>query len=143
MKVENPLYRDQVKVVRGDCLLPGVGIDEVDVIRIASAANVVIHLAATGKSDDGPTLHEAVRTNVRATRDLIVLAKRFQNLKVPETKRAAIDFAVSAGKFVLNTGPLRVKEKYLYRLLLNRTQGSSTKVPGPTEKCENRRKKCL
>lgn len=123
MKVENPQYRNQVKVMRGDYLLPGMGIEEDDVIRIVSAANVVIHLAATGKSDNGPTLHEAVCTNVRATRDLIVLAKRFQNLKVPETKRAAINFLVSAGQFVLKTGSLRVKEKYFYLLLLNRIQG--------------------
>lgn len=143
MKVENPQYRNQVKVVRGDCLLPGVGIDEIDVIRMASTANVVIHLAATSKSDNGPTLQEAVRTNVRATRDLIILAKRFRNLKVPETRRAAIDFLVSAGKFVLKTGLLHVKEKYLYLLLLNRIQRSSNEVPGPTEKGKKFRKKHL
>lgn len=82
MKIENPQYRGQVQVVRGDCSQPSLGIDEADVNRIECAINVVIHLAATATSDNDPTLHEAVSTNVRATRDLIVLAKRFLNLKV-------------------------------------------------------------
>jgi len=84
MKIENPFYRNQVQVLRGDCSQPGVGIDEADVYRIQSEINVIIHLATTAMSDSDPTLDEAVRTNVRATRDLIVLAKRFQNLKVSE-----------------------------------------------------------
>lgn len=80
MKIENPTYRGQVRVVSGDFSQPNLGIDEVDVDTIRSKINVVIHLAAT--TTDNPTLHEAVCTNVRATRDLMVLTKRFQNLKV-------------------------------------------------------------
>ncbi|XP_025409446.1 fatty acyl-CoA reductase wat-like isoform X2 [Sipha flava] len=80
MKIENPMYRSQVRVVTGDFSQPNLGIDEVDVDTIRSKINVVIHLAAT-TADNNPTLHAAVCTNVRATRDLMVLAKRFQNLK--------------------------------------------------------------
>lgn len=90
MKIENPQYRGQVQVVRGDCSQPSLGIDEADVNRIECAINVVIHLAATATSDNDPTLHEAVSTNVRATRDLIILAKRFPNLKVRYNKVTVI-----------------------------------------------------
>lgn len=81
MKIENPTYYSQIQVVNGDFSEPNLGIDEVDVNRIKSKINVVIHLAATSTKKN-PTLHEAVCTNVRATRDLIALSKRFQNLKV-------------------------------------------------------------
>lgn len=81
MKIENPTYRSQVQVVNGDCCQPNMGIDEADVNRIKSKINVVIHLAAT-TTNNNPSLREAVCTNVRATRDLIILTKRFQNLKV-------------------------------------------------------------
>ncbi|CAI6346012.1 unnamed protein product [Macrosiphum euphorbiae] len=83
MKIENPTYRSQVQVVRGDCFQPNIGVDEAVLNRIASKINAVIHLAAATSTDNHPycTLHTAVCTNVRATRDLIVLTKRFQNLK--------------------------------------------------------------
>ncbi|XP_015377896.1 PREDICTED: fatty acyl-CoA reductase 1-like, partial [Diuraphis noxia] len=83
MKIENPTYRSQVQVVRGDCFQPNIGVDEAVWNRIASKINAIIHLAAATRSDNHPycTLHTAVYTNVRATRDLIVLTKRFKNLK--------------------------------------------------------------
>lgn len=90
MKIDNPLYRSQVKVVRGDCSQPGLGMDKADVNRIESEINVVVHLAATASSDSDPTLHEAVRTNVRATRDLISLAKRLPNLKVGRRRSGSV-----------------------------------------------------
>lgn len=84
MKIENPTYRSQVQVVKGDCFQPNIGVDEAVWNRIASKINVVIHLAAATTTDNHPycMLHTAVYTNVRATRDLIVLTKCFQNLKV-------------------------------------------------------------
>jgi len=83
MKIENPTYRSQVQAIRGDFSQPDMGMDEADVNRIKFKINVVIHLAATTTDNsDPPTLHAAVCTNVRATRDLIELSKRFQNLKV-------------------------------------------------------------
>lgn len=84
MKMENPTYRSQVQVVRGDCFQPNIGIDEVDLRRIESKINAIIHLATANTSDNHPycMLHMAICTNVRATRDLILLTKRFQNLKV-------------------------------------------------------------
>ncbi|XP_025194174.1 fatty acyl-CoA reductase wat-like [Melanaphis sacchari] len=82
MKRENPTYRSQVQVVRGDCFQPNIGIDEVDLSRIESKINVVIHLAAaTTTIHPYCMLNMAVCINVRGTRDLIVLIKRFQNLK--------------------------------------------------------------
>lgn len=98
MKIENPMYRCQVQVVRGDCSLPNVGIDEADVNRIKSKINIVIHLAAT-TTNNNPTLHAAVCTNVRATRDLVVLIKRFQNLKVSGGSKAKILVIISFGHF--------------------------------------------
>lgn len=84
MKMENPTYRSQVQVVKGDCFQPNIGIDEADLSRIESKINAVIHLAAATTSDNHPycMLHMAICTNVRATRDLIILTKRFRNLKV-------------------------------------------------------------
>lgn len=84
MKIENPTYRSQVQVVRGDCFQPNIGVDEAVLNRIESKINAVIHLAAATTTDNHPycMLHTAVCTNVRATRDMIVLTKRFQNLKV-------------------------------------------------------------
>jgi len=88
MKIENPTYRSQVQVVRGDCSQPDLGMDEADVNRIKYKINVVIHLAAiTTDNGDSATLRAAVCTNVRATRDLIVLSKCFQNLKVGTSAR--------------------------------------------------------
>lgn len=81
MKIENPTYRSQVQVLRGDCSQPNLGIDEADIYKIKLKINVVIHLAAI-TSGNNPGLRMAVCTNVRATRDLIVLTKCFQNLKV-------------------------------------------------------------
>ncbi|CAH1721746.1 fatty acyl-CoA reductase wat-like isoform X1 [Aphis gossypii] len=83
MKMENPTYRSQVVVVKGDCFQPNIGLDEADLSRIESKINAVIHLAAATTSDNHPycMLHMAICTNVRATRDLIILTKRFKNLK--------------------------------------------------------------
>lgn len=81
MKIVNPTYHNQVRVVRGDCSQPNLGIDEADVNRMKSKINVVIHLAAT-MNDNNPAFRIAVCTNVRATRDLINLMRCFQNLKV-------------------------------------------------------------
>lgn len=86
MKIENPTYRSQVQAIGGDFSQPDLGMDEADVNRIKFKINVVIHLAATTTDNSDPTLHAAVCTNVRATRDLIELSKRFQNLKVGAPK---------------------------------------------------------
>lgn len=81
--MENPGYRSQVQAIGGDCTQPGLGVRETDLTAIESKINVVIHLAATAVGClREPGFKSAVCTNVRATRDLIVLSKRFQNLKV-------------------------------------------------------------
>lgn len=84
MKIENPTYRSQVQVVRGDCFQPNIGVDEAVLNRIAPKINAVIHLAAATTAENHLycMLQTAVFTNVRATRDLVVLTKSFKNLKV-------------------------------------------------------------
>lgn len=88
MKIENPTYRGRVQAIRGDFSQPDMGMAEADVNRIKFEINVVIHLAATTTDTSDPALHAAVCTNVRATRDLVELSKRFQNLKVGAPKRS-------------------------------------------------------
>lgn len=81
--MENPRYRSQVQAIGGDFIQPSLGMREADLKRIESIINVVIHLAATAVSSTHESgFRSAVYTNVRATRDLIALSKRFKNLKV-------------------------------------------------------------
>lgn len=91
MKIENPTYRNQVQVIKGDCSQPNMGIDKEDVDRIKSVINVVIHLAGA-TANNNPALHLAVTTNIRGTRDLVTMVKRFQNLKVGMTRSLVLRF---------------------------------------------------
>ncbi|XP_050423207.1 uncharacterized protein LOC126834987 [Adelges cooleyi] len=80
MKIENPGYVNHVQVICGDCASPNIGIAEEDLRQLSSKINVVIHLASIA-ANSNCTLRSAIYTNVRATIDLVVLAKRFPNLK--------------------------------------------------------------
>lgn len=67
-------------MVLGDCQIAGLGISAEDRKVLIAEVNVVIHLAATVRFDE--PLYKAVGINVRATIDLLELAKEIHNLEV-------------------------------------------------------------
>ncbi|XP_011193623.2 fatty acyl-CoA reductase wat [Zeugodacus cucurbitae] len=70
---------DRIQPILGDCQYDNLGISAEDRQVLITEVNVVIHLAATVRFDE--PLHKAVRLNVRATLDLLELAKEMQNLE--------------------------------------------------------------
>ncbi|CAD6995096.1 unnamed protein product, partial [Ceratitis capitata] len=70
---------DRIQPISGDCNLVNLGISEDDRKLLIKDVNVVVHLAATVRFHE--PLHKAVAINVRATLDLIHLAKEMKNLQ--------------------------------------------------------------
>jgi fatty acyl-CoA reductase len=70
---------EKVFLISGDCQKPHLGLGVQDVKLLKKETTCVIHAAANVKFDQ--TLKEASH-NVRATRDVLELAKEMQNLKV-------------------------------------------------------------
>ena len=66
-------------MINGDCLQPRLGLSEQDANILVQEVTCVIHAAANVKFDQ-PV--KEVACNVRATRDLLELAKKMTNLKV-------------------------------------------------------------
>lgn len=68
----------------GDCALPDLGLNEQDKNILLTQVDVIFHCAATVRFDEHLTV--ATRINVRAVRDLIVMAKQMKQLKVSYEK---------------------------------------------------------
>lgn len=79
LKRLNPKYHEQVAIVHGDCQLPDIGLDDDDRRKIIEETNYVIHCAATVRFDE--KIRTAAHINVRAVRDMIVMARQMKNLK--------------------------------------------------------------
>ena len=79
LKSKRPEFIRQVRAISGDCSLPGLGLSEEDK-EIVRSCNVVFHVAATVRFDEKIRLATAI--NVKATVDLLKLARTMPNLKV-------------------------------------------------------------
>ncbi|XP_037944010.1 fatty acyl-CoA reductase wat-like [Teleopsis dalmanni] len=75
-----PNSAKRVKPIFGDCLLPNLGLSSDDYKDLVENVHVVVHSAATVRFNE--PLSTALAINVRATVDLIKLAKKMQKLKV-------------------------------------------------------------
>ncbi|KAK5638967.1 hypothetical protein RI129_013262 [Pyrocoelia pectoralis] len=79
LKREQPKFRNKVVFVNGDCLKPDLGLSNEDKEMLLKNVNCVFHCAATVKFDE--KIRTAAYINVRATRDLLKMAKQMINLK--------------------------------------------------------------
>lgn len=77
---ERPKFIDDVLLITGDCSEPGLGISAAHEKFMVDNIDIVIHCAAT-INFNGP-LKQTVLINVRATRDLMIMAQRMHRLKV-------------------------------------------------------------
>ncbi|EFA07221.2 fatty acyl-CoA reductase wat [Tribolium castaneum] len=78
IKANNAAIIKKVHVIHGDCQKPDLGLDPEDVRVLKAETTCVIHAAASVRFDQ--SLKEA-SYNVRATRDILELAKQMANLK--------------------------------------------------------------
>ncbi|KAF2895080.1 hypothetical protein ILUMI_11092, partial [Ignelater luminosus] len=79
LKRKDPRIFDKVVLIEGDCILPNMGMSEQNQQIILNDVNCVFHCAAIVRFDE--TLRAYAYANVRATRDLLLLAKSMRNLK--------------------------------------------------------------
>ncbi|XP_074039669.1 fatty acyl-CoA reductase wat [Leptinotarsa decemlineata] len=75
----DPEFFNKVSLIVGDCEKPDLGLNEYDKNLIMSEVECIFHCAAT--VDLGASLKKAALTNVKATRDLLDIAKQMKNLK--------------------------------------------------------------
>lgn len=80
LKKEQQDYTKKVFLVNGDISQPDVGLSDDDKKIITSEVDVIFHCAATVRFDE--PLQRACHINVRATRDLLRMAKQMAKLKV-------------------------------------------------------------
>lgn len=64
----------------GDCLEPNLGLSELDKEILYNEVNFIFHIAATVRFDE--KIRPATYINVRATQDILLMAKQCKNLKV-------------------------------------------------------------
>lgn len=80
LKQENPKFQHKIVPLFGDCMLPGLGINDADRESLKKNVNIVFHVAATVRFDE--KLRLALKVNVSATREILLLAREIPNLKV-------------------------------------------------------------
>eukprot|EP00102_Acyrthosiphon_pisum_P013265 XP_008182779.1 PREDICTED: fatty acyl-CoA reductase 1 isoform X2 [Acyrthosiphon pisum] len=76
---EQPKFIEKVLLISGDCAEPNMGLSRADEEFMVANMDIVIHCAAT-ISLNGPLKHTSF-INVRATRDLLLIARRMRRLK--------------------------------------------------------------
>ncbi|XP_031330448.1 fatty acyl-CoA reductase wat-like [Photinus pyralis] len=79
LKNEQPKFMEKVVLVAGDCIKPELGLGGDDRETLLKNVTCVFHCAATVKFDE--KIRTAAYINVRATRDLVNMAKQMINLK--------------------------------------------------------------
>jgi fatty acyl-CoA reductase len=82
LKVVQPNFIRKITLVIGDCEKPDLGLSEEDKALLVARVDVVIHCAATVNFIE--PLRRTTFINVRSTRDLLLLARRMNGLKVNE-----------------------------------------------------------
>lgn len=71
---------EKVFAIAGDCVEPDLGLSETDKKSLLTEVNCVFHCAATVRFDE--KIRTAVNINVRATRDLLAMAREMKQLTV-------------------------------------------------------------
>lgn len=80
MRAVQENFAQKVVCVRGDCSKNDLGLSEGDKRHLADEVNCVFHCAGLINFDE--KLRLASHVNVRATKDLLSLARCMKNLKV-------------------------------------------------------------
>lgn len=80
IKRERPKMLEKVFAIAGDCVQPDFGLSETDKKKLLEEVNCVFHCAATVRFDE--KIRTAVNINVRATRDLLAMAREMKHLTV-------------------------------------------------------------
>ncbi|XP_017464167.1 PREDICTED: fatty acyl-CoA reductase 2-like, partial [Rhagoletis zephyria] len=76
---KKPSAKKRIVPILGDCLLANLGISPADRQTLIDGTQIVIHSAATVRFNE--PLYNALAINVRATMDLITLAKNMSKLE--------------------------------------------------------------
>ncbi|XP_056634653.1 fatty acyl-CoA reductase wat-like [Diorhabda sublineata] len=79
LKEERPKFEHRVKTISGDLGIPNLGISKTDEEFLKLNINIVFHMAATIKFNEN--LKSALEVNVRATQNILDLAKQMRDLK--------------------------------------------------------------
>lgn len=80
IKRERPKMLEKVFAIAGDCVESDFGLSETDRKKLLEEVNCVFHCAATVRFDE--KIRTAVNINVRATRDLLAMAREMKHLTV-------------------------------------------------------------
>ncbi|ENN72829.1 fatty acyl-CoA reductase wat [Dendroctonus ponderosae] len=70
---------DKIEIIQGDCELPMLGISAADLQRMQEEVTVIFHFAATVRFHEH--IKKATWLNVRATKDLVGIAKQLRRIK--------------------------------------------------------------
>lgn len=84
LKRRSTNFERKVSLVSGDCVLPNLGLDEETKKMLMEEVDCIFHCAATVRFDQH--IKTAAYINVRATRDLLAMAKQVKHLKVGTRK---------------------------------------------------------
>lgn len=76
----DPDFLKRIKPVNGDLVEPNMGLSEDIQREFIENVDIILHAAADVRFDE--TLRNAIKVNIRATRDLLELAKRMVKLEV-------------------------------------------------------------
>lgn len=76
----NPDFSSKIHIVKGDVLEKNLGISDEDKKFLEDNINIVFHSAATIRFEE--PLRVAVRMNVIATKEIVLLCKKMRNLEV-------------------------------------------------------------
>nr|CAI5825351.1 unnamed protein product [Callosobruchus analis] len=79
MKRQYPKFRQKIVGIRGDFVLPNLGLASEDRKVLQDNVSIIFHVAATLNFDQ--KLKTAMATNVQATHDMLQLGREVQNLK--------------------------------------------------------------
>jgi fatty acyl-CoA reductase len=80
LREEHPDYKNRVTAISGDCAQENLGLTLEDRQELISKTNIVFHVAAT--VDFNENIKSAYNANVKGTKILLELCKKFENLKV-------------------------------------------------------------
>ena len=80
LRKDHPTFKEKIRIISGDCSLPGLGLSPQDRAGLIEHVDVVFNVAATVRFDE--PLKFAIQTNIQGTRDLMLLCRDCQNIKV-------------------------------------------------------------
>ena len=80
----DPDFLKRITAVEGDLVEPNMGLSEEIQQEFIKNVEIILHAAADVRFDE--ILKNAIKVNIRATRDLLELAKRMVKLEVSESR---------------------------------------------------------